>query len=150
MFLKVLFPADGLGGDGGEWGGRYCRSAWCRLPGMKPILFLLLVLAGAPVSAASAAGAAHTPAAARGVVSSAEVDSATMERELQRLPWTQFRSVVEAVPKLKAGIDAYGPAGWQFVQANYRNYGWKKNIDRLDEGQKKQLAELIRRAKSGK
>ena len=128
----------------------HCRSAWCTLPGMKTIFFLLLVLAGAPVSAASTASAAQAPAAARGAVPSAEVDSATMERELQRLPWSQFRSIVEAVPKLKAGIDAYGPAGWQFVQANYRNYGWKKNIDRLDEGQKKQLAELIRRAKSGK
>lgn len=117
---------------------------------MKTILFLLAVLVGAPVSAASAAGAAHPPAAARSALASAEVDSAALERELQRLPWTQFRSVVEAVPKLKESIDAYGPAGWQFVQANYRNYGWKKNIDRLDEGQKKQLAELIRRAKSGK
>ena len=117
---------------------------------MRTILFLLLCLAGASVSAANAASAVHTPTAARVTVPSAEVDSATMERELQRLPWSQFRSVVEAVPKLKAGIDAYGPAGWQFVQANYRNYGWKKNIDRLDEGQKKQLAELIRRAKSGK
>ena len=117
---------------------------------MKTIFFLLLVLAGAPAGAASPAGAAHAPAAARGAASSAEADSATMERELQRLPWTQFRSVVEAVPKLKESIDAYGPAGWQFVQANYRNYGWKKNIDRLDEGQKKQLAELIRRAKGGK
>ena len=124
--------------------------AWCKLLGMRTILFLLLCLAGASVSAANAASAVHTPAAARVTVPSAEVDSATMERELQRLPWSQFRSVVEAVPKLKAGIDAYGPAGWQFVQANYRNYGWKKNIDRLDEGQKKQLAELIRRAKSGK
>ena len=114
---------------------------------MKTILFLLAVLAGAPVSAA---GVAHPPVAARSSVPSAEVDSAALERELQRLPWTQFRSVVEAVPKLKESIDAYGPAGWQFVQANYRNYGWKKNIDRLDEGQKKQLAELIRRAKSGK
>jgi hypothetical protein len=117
---------------------------------MRTILFLLLFLAGAPLFTASAASAAHPPAVARGALPSAEVDSATMERELQRLPWSQFRSVVEAVPKLKAGIDAYGPAGWQFVQANYRNYGWKKNIDRLDEDQKKQLAELIRRAKSGK
>ena len=131
--------------SGARW-----RAAWCRLLGMKTIFFLLAVLAGAPVGAASAAGTAHPPAATRSSLPSSEIDSAAMERELQRLPWTQFRSVVEAVPKLKESIDAYGPAGWQFVQANYRNYGWKKNIDRLDEGQKKQLAELIRRAKSGK
>ena len=114
---------------------------------MKTIFVLwLAVLAGAPVLAANAAGAVSPPA----VVRNAELDSAKMEKDLQRLPWKQFRSVVESEPKLKAGIDAYGPAGWQFVQANYRNYGWKKNIDRLDEGQKKQLAEKIRRAKGGK
>lgn len=48
------------------------------------------------------------------------------------------------MPKLKSAVDAYGPAGWQFVQANYRNYGWKRNIDHLDAGQKKQLADKIR------
>ncbi len=110
---------------------------------MKTIFVLwLLALAGAPVLAASAAGAVAPPAVARNV----EVDSAKMEKDLQRLPWKQFRSVVESEPKLKAGIDAYGPAGWQFVQANYRTYGWKRNIDKLDERQKKQLAEKIRRA----
>ena len=110
---------------------------------MKTIFVLwLLALAGAPVLAASAAGAVAPPAVAR----NAEVDSAKMEQDLQRLPWKQFRSVVESEPKLKAGIDAYGPAGWQFVQANYRTYGWKRNIDKLDERQKKQLAEKIRRA----
>ena len=112
---------------------------------MKTIFVLwLLALAGAPVLAASAAGAVAPPAVAR----NAEVDSAKMEKDLQRLPWKQFRSVVESEPKLKAGIDAYGPAGWQFVQANYRTYGWKRNIDKLDERQKKQLAEKIRRAQA--
>ena len=112
---------------------------------MKAIFVLWLsVLAGAPVLAASAAGAVAPPAVAR----NAEVDSAKMEKDLQRLPWKQFRSVVESEPKLKAGIDAYGPAGWQFVQANYRTYGWKRNIDKLDERQKKQLAEKIRRAQA--
>ena len=113
---------------------------------MKAIFVLLLfVLAGAPVLAANASGAVHSPAGTR--VANAEVDSAKMEKDLQRLPWKQFRSVVEAVPKLKAGIDAYGSAGWQFVQANYSNYGWKKNIDKLDERQKKHLAEQIQRAR---
>jgi hypothetical protein len=70
-----------------------------------------------------------------------------MEKELQRLPWKQFKSVIESIPKLKADVDAYGPAGWQFVKANYAKYRWRKNIDKLDATQKKQLAELIRRAK---
>ena len=116
---------------------------------MKAIFpLLLLALAGAPVLAASASGAAHSPAGTRAPVSNAEVDSAKMEKDLQRLPWKQFRSVVESVPKLKAGIDAYGAAGWQFVQANYRTYGWRKNIDKLDDSQKKQLAEKIQRAQA--
>ena len=118
---------------------------------MKTIFVLwLLALAGAPVLAASAAGAASPPAVTRAAAQNAELDSAKMEKDLQRLPWKQFRSVIESEPKLKAGVDAYGPAGWQFVQANYRTYGWKKNIDKLDERQKKQLAEKIQRVKGGK
>jgi hypothetical protein len=74
-------------------------------------------------------------------------DSVQMEQELQKLNWQQFRSVIESVPKLKADVDAYGPFGWQYVKANYTTYGWKKSIDRLDDTQKQELAELIRSAK---
>ncbi len=77
-------------------------------------------------------------------------DSKTMERDLQRLNWKQFRSIVEAVPKLKADIEAYGPIGWKIVRTNYTNYGWKKNIDKLDDEQKQLLAELIQNAKAAK
>ncbi len=65
-------------------------------------------------------------------VKNAVLDSAQMEKDLQRLPWKQFRSVIEAVPKMKANVEAYGPAGWQFVQQHYATYGWKKSIDKLD------------------
>jgi hypothetical protein len=75
-------------------------------------------------------------------------ESKQMEKDLQRLPWPQFRAVVEAVPKLRAGVEAYGTAGWQLVQANYKHYPWHKNIDKLDAAQKQQLAELIREAKA--
>ena len=71
-----------------------------------------------------------------------------LESELQRLSWRQFRYVVESVPQLKSAVDAYGPAGWQFVQANYRHYGWRRNIDRLSEAQKRELAARIERARS--
>ena len=74
-------------------------------------------------------------------------DSRKIEKELQGLPWKQFRSVIEAVPKMKADVEAYGPVGWKYVEANYRRYGWKKNIDKLDDDQKKHLADLIRQAK---
>ena len=74
-------------------------------------------------------------------------DSAVLEKSLQSLDWNQFRSVVEAIPKLKADVDAYGPMGWQYVEANYRTYGWKRNIDKLDAEQKRQLAALIESAK---
>lgn len=118
---------------------------------MKATLALLLfALAGGPVVAASPRPS-HAPAPTPGraaATSAAEVDSAKLEQELQRLPWKQFRAVVESIPKLKAGIDAYGPMGWQFVEQNYRSYGWKRNIDKLDDGQKRRLAELIRRARS--
>lgn len=75
-------------------------------------------------------------------------DSMKLEKELQSLSWTGFRSVVEALPKLRAEVDRYGPLGWQYVRANYRTYPWKKNIDRLDPEQRRQLATLIRTAKS--
>ena len=74
-------------------------------------------------------------------------DSKQIEKDLQRLSWKQFRSVVEAIPKLKAGVDAYGPVGWQYVQANYTTYPWRQNVDKLDDAQKKGLADLIRVAK---
>lgn len=108
---------------------------------------LLFALAGATALAVIPAGAAERSAPVASGVSarSPDLDSGKMEKDLQRLPWKQFRTVVESEPKLKAGIEAYGPIGWQFVEANYRNYGWKKNIDKLDDSQKKRLAEQIRR-----
>lgn len=77
-------------------------------------------------------------------------DSKQLEGDLQHLPWKQFRSVIESVPKMKADVEAYGPAGWKYVEASYRTYGWKKGIDKLDDDQKQRLAELIRLAKGAK
>ena len=74
-------------------------------------------------------------------------ESRQMESDLQHLPWAQFRSIVQAIPKLKANIDAFGPSGWQFVQANYTRYPWKKSIDKLDDVQKIRLLEMIQTAK---
>jgi hypothetical protein len=112
-----------------------------KLSAMKTII-LLFALAGVTAFAVTPAGAAERSAP---VVRSPDLDSGKMEKDLQRLPWKQFRTVVESEPRLKAGIEAYGPIGWQFVEANYRNYGWKRNIDKLDASQKKRLAEQIRR-----
>jgi len=77
-------------------------------------------------------------------------DSRQMEQDLQRLPWKKFRFVIESVPKMKTDVEAYGPAGWQYVQSRYTTYGWKKNIDKLDATQKKHLAKLIKVAKGAK
>lgn len=86
-----------------------------------------------------------------GTVSAAGTpDSKQLEAELQGLPWKQFRSVIESVPKLKADVEQYGSAGWTYVKATYKTYGWKKNIDRLSPEQKSRLAELILRAKAAK
>jgi len=78
------------------------------------------------------------------------LDSRQLEKDLQHLSWKQFRQVVESVPKLKADVEAYGPIGWTYVQQNYQTYGWKKNIDKLNEEQRKQLADLILRARKAK
>ena len=117
---------------------------------MKTILALFLLgLAGMPGAgyAQDAAGRETVTAAPPASGKAGAFDSRQMEKDLQRLPWPRFRAIVEAVPKLRAGVESYGPAGWQIVQANYTHYRWQKNIDKLDDVQKKQLAELIQAAK---
>ena len=74
--------------------------------------------------------------------------SEQIEKNLQNLSWHQFRSVVEAVPKLKADVEAYGSLGWHFVEANYTHYRWKKTVDKLDAADKTRLAGLIETARS--
>lgn len=75
--------------------------------------------------------------------------SDALEKELQGLTWPQFKFVVQSVPKLKAKVDAYGLAGWKYVESRYRVYGWKKSIDKLDAQEKIALAKLIRQAQAG-
>lgn len=47
---------------------------------------------------------------------------------------------------MKADVEAYGPAGWKYVESRYKTYGWKKSIDKLDDDQKQLLANLIKQA----
>ncbi len=77
-------------------------------------------------------------------------DSEQLEFELQHMSWEKFRSVIEAIPKLKADVEAYGPAGWKYVELRYKTFRWKKSIDKLDDGQKQLLTDLIKRTSSTK
>lgn len=74
-------------------------------------------------------------------------DSRQLEKDLQSLNWPQFRSVIEAIPPIRAEVNKYGPLGWQYVQQHYRTYPWKRSIDRLSGRQKTELASLIERAR---
>lgn len=74
-------------------------------------------------------------------------DSRQLEKDLQSLNWKQFKSVVEAIPPIRAEVDRYGPLGWQYVQQHYKTYPWKKSIDQLANWQKIELARLIERAR---
>lgn len=74
-------------------------------------------------------------------------DSRQLEKELQSLNWSQFKSVIEAIPEIRREVEKYGPLGWEYVKTNYRSHGWKKNIDQLDSGEKQRLAHLIQRAR---
>jgi hypothetical protein len=110
-------------------------------PGMFALLLGLwmtpvLPAQSGPVAPAQKASAAQNRAPA-------VLDSKQLEKELQALPWPQFRKVIESIPKLKADVEAYGSAGWQFVKAKYPTHAWKKNIDRLNDEEKRQLAKLI-------
>lgn len=117
---------------------------------LKTSLFLLATLTAGSALAGETPASADNTAASTAPASVAPTpsgpDSAQMESDLQHLPWKKFRAVIEAVPKMKANVEAYGPIGWQYVQANYTSYGWKKSIDKLDEMQKKHLAALIQSA----
>lgn len=75
-------------------------------------------------------------------------ESARLEKELQSLPWEQFKAVISAVPKMRAEVEAYGPMGWDFVKTHYRTHAWKRNIDKLDPAQRQQLNDLIRQARA--
>jgi len=120
---------------------------------MKTIFALLLLgVGGLPGLACAQDAVARDTGRDAGTAAQASdkpdaLDSKQMEKDLQRLPWPRFRAIIEAVPKLRAGVEAYGTAGWQIVQANYTRYHWQKNIDKLDDVQKTQLAGLIQAAK---
>ena len=111
----------------------------------KPSYLLLACFWIVSATAADVSSVAEPEASA--VAISNAPDSKQLEADLQQLTWKQFKSVVEAVPKLKADVDAYGEFGWQYVQMNYKTYKWKKSIDRLDGEQKHLLTELIQAAK---
>lgn len=117
----------------------------------KPIVVLFAACLAAAAWAADTSPPIDSTAvkAAEAAAAAAVPDSTTLERELQHLSWEQFKQVVVAVPKLKNGVDAFGPMGWEYVRANYRSYPWKRNIDRLNDSQKIQLAALIEQAKGG-
>lgn len=115
---------------------------------------LLILIAGLTAFVFSTAAQTHAGAGTPGEKPGAGVaavgqDSERLEKALQSLTWEQFKAVVSAVPKLKADVDAYGPLGWQYVEANYRTYPWRRNIRKLHEPQKKRLAELISAARNG-
>jgi hypothetical protein len=76
--------------------------------------------------------------------------SLQLEKELQSLNWSQFKAVIEAIPEIRREVEKYGPLGWEYVKTNYRSHGWKKNIDRLDSGEKQRLAQLIQRARKSR
>lgn len=115
---------------------------------MKPMLLLsmLLALLVSPVTAAESKGAT---AGERAYKTTATPSNEELEKSLQGLSWPQFKSVVTAVPALKSQVDAFGNFGWQYVQANYKTYSWRKSVSKLEPGEKIELARLIEKARKG-
>lgn len=115
---------------------------------MSKLIAALMIgfFAAAPVAGVLAAPAGKAPEVqpGKGVPASEQ-----LEKELQSLSWPQFKAVIVAIPKLKADVDAYGPMGWQYVQANYKTYRWRKSINKLEPEQKIQLGQLIQKSKRG-
>lgn len=104
---------------------------------------LILILWPVLALPADARSPAQTSAQAKVVVP----DSRQIEKDLQRLNWKQFRWVIESIPRLRNDVEAYGPMGWKYMQAKYPTHPWKKSIDKLDENEKRQLADLILQAR---
>lgn len=118
-------------------------------PARRRCLVLLLALLVSATAGAQAPAAGEAPPADSRPAQSAQAapDPEQIEKDLQSLNWPQFKAVVMAVPKLKADVDAYGPLGWQYVQSNYKTYKWRKSVGKLDEEQRRQLADLIEQAR---
>lgn len=116
----------------------------------KTLHAYIVVLLAFGWSAANAEESVVPPAPLLPAATPIVSDSAQLEKDLQSLPWSQFRAVIQAVPNLKAEVDAYGAFGWQYVQARYQTYRWRKSIDKLDVEQQGELARLIAKAKAGK
>ncbi|QDX82206.1 hypothetical protein B9N43_13695 [Denitratisoma sp. DHT3] len=100
--------------------------------------------AGALPETAAVPDAHAATAAAPGAERALDASPQALERQLQSLPWEQFRAVVESEPRLKADVDAYGPLGWAYVQKKYRTHPWAHNIERLEPERRQQLAAKIR------
>jgi hypothetical protein len=112
----------------------------------RTLPMLAVLIAGLHLGGAAASETEAVPAKPKAHATRGAPDSRQMEYDLQQLEWPKFRQVVESVPKLKADVDAYGRLGWKYVEVRYRTYPWQKSIDRLDDSQKRHLAELIRQA----
>ncbi len=112
---------------------------------IRTVSFLLLASCSATLVAAQESSLETRRVEARAGFSAQSIE---LEQRLQRLNWEQFKRVVEAVPKLKASVDAYGPLGWEYVRANYATYRWRKNIERLNSSERHRLAELIDRVRA--
>ena len=113
-----------------------------------PKSFLALLACFSIASAFAADEVPPADTATQAVTMDAAPNSKQIEEDLQHLPWKQFKSVIESIPRMKADVDAYGVLGWNYVQANYKTYAWKRNIDRLDLAQRTRLVDLIRVARS--
>lgn len=115
-----------------------------RQPPLRLLAFTCLALFLAP---SPAPGKEPAPAKAVAKKPPPKVpDSLQLEKSLQGLEWEQFRSVVEAIPPIRAEVEKRGSAGWQYVKLRYRTHAWRKNIDRLSDDEKRQLAQLIQNA----
>ena len=121
-------------------------------PRYRGILSIILLLGGTlgllgPLAAAAQGNAPETVSTGGAEHPTGLPSTEQLEGELQGLSWEQFRSVVSAIPKLKADVDAYGPLGWQYVERNYRSYAWRRNLAKLDTDQTRQLVALIAKAR---
>lgn len=79
---------------------------------------------------------------------SLHLDPVELEKGLQALSWVQLVQVFQAVPKLKEQYDRLSDFERSILQQRYARHAWRRNVAKLDDAQRIQLADLIEKIRS--
>jgi hypothetical protein len=109
----------------------------------RPLLLACLLLAGQAWGDASSPAGCAPEASPPCAPAIPQLDPVELEKGLQALSWEQLVRVFQAVPKLKEQYDRLSDFERSILQQRYAHHAWRRNVAKLDDAQRLQLAELI-------